>query len=60
MDSEVSVQVLGKTGDKVRTHALAADDIGEPTEEELTDEGAHGGGDLDAEVAAKGIARRAL
>ena len=44
------MQVRGKTGDKIRTHALAADDIGEPTEEELTDEGAHGGGDLDAEV----------
>ena len=31
-------------------HALATDDVREPTEEQLTDEGTDGGGDFDAEV----------
>ena len=36
--------------DKGRTHALATDDIGEPTEKELTDESSNGSSDLDTKV----------
>lgn len=33
-----------------RTHALTADDICEPTEEQLADDVTDGGGDLDTEI----------
>lgn len=33
-----------------RTHALATDDICQPTEKELTNEGANGGGDLETKI----------
>ena len=32
------------------THALASEDIREPSEKQLPEDGADGGGDLDAEV----------
>ena len=40
---------VGMWGER-RTHALATDDISEPTEEELSNERANGCGNLDTEI----------
>jgi hypothetical protein len=48
--SEVRTNYTQFDGKGRPTHALTTDDIGEPTEEQLTDESANRGRDLDTQV----------
>lgn len=43
-----------KLNQKGHTHALATDDICQPTEEELPNEGTDGGGDLETKILIRG------